>query len=313
VFPALKSVIVRHRSGIRARYLPVCLAAFIVTYVAMLGGHRAVMAEAVHYDVLVTSLSGTLVTGGYVDADNSAIAPLRVFGGESLGFGPDDPYQSDEEPGFRAPDQTFLSGTSMNPSGVYTALPGSTALTFTFQPITIGANTRNLLFWDGTGEVSFGPLTAADSLSLVRSGFGGWTRTIPGTSAGVVSGAAIDTTAANGTIHRHLTTEIASGGAGPATGFYLFALQFQMTGLAASADAYFIYGAYDVENPPELEEFEEAHEAAMLWVENNLVAVPEPSTAALAGLGAAGVLATGWRHHRRRRAAVGGDHGNSAG
>ena len=257
---------------------------------------RGVAAE-VHYDVLVTSLSGTLVTGGFNHGDLSAFAPLRVFKGESLGVGPADPYQSSEEPGFEASSQTYLDGPAMTPAGLYAALSGSTALTYTFQPITIGASTRNLFFWDGTGAVNFSPLTGAQSLSLIRSGFGGWTRTITGTSAGVVNGATIDTTDAAGEIHKHLTTEIASGGAGPATGFYLFALQFQMSGFAPSADSYFVYGAYDTENPPDLVAFDVAHDAAYGWVETTFIAVPEPASLALAAGGA--VLAVGFLRRRR--------------
>lgn len=260
---------------------------------------REAAAEEVHYDVLVTSLSGTLVTGGYSHADLSAFAPLRVFKGEALGAGPADPYQSDAEPGFEAASQAYLSGTAMNPSGVYAALPGNTPLNFAFQPITIGATTRNLFFWSGTGAVNFSPLTGADSLSLIREGSGGWTRTITGTSAGVVNGATIDTTDPFGEIHKHLTTEIASGGTGPATGFYLFALQFQMSGLAPSADAYFVYGAYDADSPPEdLEAFETAHGLAESWVENTLLTVPEPATWPLAVCGVVAVVVG----CRRRRA-----------
>ncbi|MFM9058704.1 MAG: PEP-CTERM sorting domain-containing protein [Planctomycetaceae bacterium] len=263
---------------------------------------REAAAEGVHYDVLVTSLSGTLVTGGFSHGDLSAFAPLRVFKGESLGVGTADPYQSSEEPGFEASSQAYLDGPAMTPSGVYTALSGSTALTYTFQPITIGASTRNLFFWSGTGAVNFTTLTGAESLSLIRSGFGGWTRTITGASAGVVNGATIDRTDADGEIHKHLTTEIASGGAGPATGFYLFALQFQMSGLAPSADAYFVYGAYDTENAPDLIAFEAAHDAAYDWVETTFIAVPEPATLALAVGGA--VLAVGLLRRRRGAAAL---------
>jgi hypothetical protein len=260
-------------------------------------------AEEVHYDVLVTSQGGKLVIGGYDDGLNAAIAPLNVFGGESLGLGTLDPYLSDGEPGFRAVSQAFLNDPAKtDPAGVYTALSGTTNLTFTFQPITIGATTRNLFFWDGVGGVDFSPLTAGYALSLQKSGFGGWTRTITGTSAGVVTGATIQETGADGAVHQHLVTEIADNGAGPATGFYLFSLQFQMNGFTPSDNAYFVFGAYDAENPPDLVAFEAAHGAAELWVENNLVAVPEPSSVALAGLGVAGALAAGWR--RRRRAAA---------
>lgn len=281
------------RGGIRPFMLVICLW-------AARGGEA--FAGPVHYDVLVTSLSGTLVTGGYKHADLSAFAPLRVFSGESLGVGPADPYESAEEPGFEASSQAYLDGSAMSPSGVYTALPATRALSFAFQPITIGSATRNLFFWNGTGAVNFSTLTGTDSLALIRSGFGGWTRTITGTSAGVVTGATIETTDASGEVHKHLTTRIASGGAGPATGFYLFALQFQMSGLAPSTDAYFVYGAYDTENPPDLVTFEATHELAVNWVQDNLVAVPEPTTWLLAACSVATFAAA--RRLRRRPAVV---------
>lgn len=259
-----------------------------------------VPAAEVHYDVLVTSLSGTLVTGGYSHADGSAVAPLRVFKGDALGIGTTDPYQSEEEPGFEAANQAYLSGTAITPSGVYAALSASQALTFTFRPMTIGAATRNLFFWDGTGAVNFAPVTAAESLSLTRAGFGGWTRTITGTSAGVVNGATIETTDGAGEVHKHLTTTIASGGAGPATGFYLFAMQFQLSGLAPSADAYLVYGAYDTLSPPDLTAFEAAHDEALAWAAANLV-VPEPMTGLLTAVTMTGLcLARRLRRGRRR-------------
>ncbi len=277
---------------VRVRLMP------LVVLLGLCAARGREAAAEPHYDVLVTSLSGTLVTGGYSHADLSAIAPLRVFKGEALGAGPTDPYQSDAEPGFEAASQAYLDGTAMNPSGAYAALPGNTPLNFAFQPITIGATTRNLFFWSGTGAVNFSPLTGAESLSLIRSGSGAWTRTITGTSAGIVAGATLDTTDAAGEIHKHLTTEIASGGAGPATGFYLYALQFQMSGLAPSADAYFVYGAYDADSPPDLEDFETAHGLAESWVTNNLLTVPEPATWPLAVCGVVAVVVG----CRRRRA-----------
>ncbi|MFM8951893.1 MAG: PEP-CTERM sorting domain-containing protein [Planctomycetaceae bacterium] len=264
-------------------------------------GHAAI-AEAIHYDVLFTSGSGTLLTGGYDDAGNNGIAPLRVFSGEVVGAGTAGPYESAEEPGFRAPNQAFLNSSAMTPSGVFTALPGNTDLFFNLVPMTINGSSRNLFFWNGSGPVNFAALPASYQLGLVGD-FG--TAAITGSTSEVTANFLLKKTSADGSLdpgHPHLTTQIADAGDAPAQGFYLFAMQFNMAGLSSSAPAYFVYGAYDANSPPDFVTFDAAHAEAEAWVENNLAAVPEPSSLALAGLGAAGVLTAGWG--RRRRAAA---------
>lgn len=263
---------------------------------------HAAFADVIHYDVLLTSGSGGLITGGYDDAGNTGLAPLRVFSGEVVGSGTIGPYESAEEPGFRAPAQAFLNSSGMTPSNVYSALPGNTNLFFNLVPMTIGANSRNLFFWNGSGSVNFTALPASYQLNLVGD-FG--TATITGSSDGPSSNFLLKQTSPDGSLdpgHPHLTTQIADAGAAPTQGFYLFALQFSMAGLSPSAPAYFVYGAYDANSPPDFVTFDAAHAEAELWVENNLTAVPEPSSVVLAGLGAAGALAAGWR--RRRRATL---------
>jgi hypothetical protein len=263
----------------------------------------AAIADTIHYDVLLTSGSGAVITGGYDDATNDGIAPLRVFSGEVVGSGTVGPYESSGEPGFRAPAQGFLNSAAMTPSNAYSALPGNTNLFFTLMPMTIAGNSRNLFYWNGVGSVSFAPLSSTYQLNLIGD-FG--TATITGSSNVPTSDFLLKQTSSDGSLepgHPHLTTQIADSGAAPSQGFYLFALQFSMDGLSSSAPAYFVYGSYDADSLPDFTIFDAAHAEAEAWVENNLVAVPEPSSVVLAGLGAAGALAAGWRRRRQIGAA----------
>lgn len=267
-------------------------------------------AGEVHYDVFVTSSGTNLVIGGYDDDATVAQVPaeqLRVFGGEVVGTGTAAPYESEApgEPGFRAASQTFLDGSSMTPAGVYTALSGSTALTFSFQPIAIDAATRNLFFWNGAGAVAFAPVGANVTLGLTKAGAGGWTSSINGASSAVVAGNVIQTTSASGGVHTHLFTEIAEDGAAPEQGFYLFALELGMNGYSSSDPLYFVFGALDplslAPQFADLAAFEEAHGLAEGWVETNLVApVPEPSALALAGIGLLAMGGVAWRRRLNR-------------
>lgn len=265
--------------------------------VTMMLASGANLGFAQHFDVFVTSNGpGTqLVIGGYDDGLGTAIVPvdqMRVFEGEVVGTGAA-PYESGApgEPGFRAGNQTFLNSGSMTPANVYTALAASTNLTFNFQPITIGVDSRNLFFWDGVGAVDFAPIASSYGLDLTRPGGGGWTVGIDGSTNSVVAGNTIQTTSSVGVVHNHLYTSIDNLGGAPDQGFYLYSLQFEMAGYSASDSIYFVYGALDPSllTPAQLADFEIAHAGAATWVQDNLVPVPEPSTYALLALGAAAI------------------------
>lgn len=258
-------------------------------------------ADTVHFDVLLTGSSGSLITGGYNDGSNTGIAPMRVFSGEAVSSD-GGPAASDAEPGFRAPNQTFLNSSGMTPPAQLSALPGNTNLLFRLVPMTISGTNRNLFFWDGTGAVNFGPLSSGYGLSLAGD-FG--STSITGASNSPSLDFVLKTTSADGSLdpgHPHFTTTIGNAGATPAQGFYLFSMQFSISGLSASAPAYFVYGVYDAGSPPvDFEAFDLAHAAAETWVENNLVAVPEPSSVALAGLGVAGLAGAELRRRMRKQ------------
>lgn len=269
--------------------------------------------EEIHYDVFVTGSGTRLVIGGYDDAATTATIPagqMRVFGGEVVGSGSVAPYQSANpgEPGFRAATQAFLNNPSLTtPANVYTALPPATPLTFSFLPITIGSDTRNLFFWNGAGSVAFAPVASDVTLDLIKQGGGGWTQGINGGSASLISGTSLQDTSSGGspgTVHTHLFTTIGKAGLAPDQGFYLYALQLEMTGYTSSDPLYFVFGALDpaaIQAPfADLAQFETAHGLAEVWVENNLAVVPEPSSLALAGIGAVGAGLAALRSRRRR-------------
>jgi hypothetical protein len=285
-------MIARIRSVARSLPFAVAMALASVTTVV-------VRAEKVFFDVLVTSTGpgSQLVIGGYDDDDGIGVVPegqMRVFQAEVSGsISGTAAYVSDAPgyPGFQAVPQTSLDLPGvMTPAGVYTALAGSTSLTFSFLPITIGADSRNLFFWDGIGAVDFSPVGANVVLSLDKIGLPDpWTQSINGGQNSVIPGGTIDVTNSAGGIHRHTYAAIAKDGGVPDQGFYLFSLQLQMTGYGPSEALYFVYGALDYGNiqyGQNLDAFDAAHSLASDWVQNNLVAVPEPSTAALLGLAA---------------------------
>jgi uncharacterized membrane protein YeiH len=274
-----------------ARSLPVAVAMALASVTTAAHG-------GVFFDVLVTSTGpgSQLVIGGYDDVDGTGEVPegqMRVFQAEVSGaFSGTAAYVTEEPgyPGFQALAQELLDlpGVMTTP-GVYTALSPFTPLTFSFLPITIGSDSRNLFFWDGIGAVDFSPVGANVVLSLIKGGTSSWTQSINGGQNGVILGNTIDTTNNSGNIHEHLYAAIAKDGGVPDQGLYLFSLELQMTGYAPSEALYFVYGALDYGNiqyGQNLAQFDAAHALASNWVQDNLVAVPEPSTAALLGLAA---------------------------
>ena len=234
--------------------------------------------EEAHVDAfLYVDSDGRLTTGGY-DFEGTAISTLntRVYEAEFDEFGTTD------EPGFNAVPQSGLPAGS-------TALPANTPVTFNAVGIDLGTSQSNLLHWNGTGVVDFAPVTGDTNLVIRKpQGLSFASITLDGSDADV-AGFEIDTTNGSGFLHRHIDFIINDGDFLPDLvddGFYLFALELSVGAGLVSEPTYFVHGFGN--------HTEEAHEAAVAFVESTLV--PEPASAAVFGLAGLALL-------RRRRQA----------
>jgi hypothetical protein len=200
-------------------------------------------ARAQHFDVLTQQVNGKLVTGTADFDSNQWQLGLRVF---HRGFDSD---YAINNPGFNA----LGTGSVSMPAGAE-ALPGNTDLSWDFLPMTTNDLSQNLFYWNGQdtdgmpgltpNDVVFGPLPGPNyTLSLFDKSN---TKTSVGGTNAIVPGGVIDTTAADGAMHRHrfffLEDGDGSGATVPADGLYLLAMRLRMTGLANSLPVFMVFG-----------------------------------------------------------------------
>lgn len=215
-----------------------------------LASFSAASALAQHADLLlIKDLEGNLITGQY-DFDSAQVmnTDTRVYEGEFDAFGVSD------EPGINA-----LSSSNI-PNG-YAALDGNTAVNFSANAFDINGTISNLWYWDGTGAVDFAVSTNTLTISKAPSNI--FSSTLDG-SASDVDGFTIDTTSADGFLHKHIDFALSDIDAN-AGGFYLWSMDFSV-GSATSDSVYYVHG-FGIED-------EDAHEAAIDWVASNLVPAP---------------------------------------
>ena len=248
----------------------------------------APLAKADHADMLIAqNPAGKLVTG-IADFDNfNFVIGERSFLGEltqvDLGDDPRALFFIDD-PGFNSRDQATLD-LDNPPAGSFLALPGNADVNFSFPAITIGGQTANLFYWNGTGAVDFQPTT---DMTLTLSV--GSDAAIADGTANTIAGFNLETTSVDGVIHRHpdYVLDQITGSAYPAEGVYLLPLVAQMAG---KTDSDFFTIAFKTPNISD-----EVQQMAADYVAAHVV--PEPSTWLLA---AAGVVALCCRRRVSRR------------
>lgn len=237
-----------------------------------------------HEDFLISHNGSKLITGGYDDSIPGVTdeGPKRVYEFDVEFINPGQPYSS-PDPGIQSRHQAELS--------TFQALPVGEDLSFRMLPITIGASSRNLWYWDGVGPVNFTTLGSNSMLKLEHPSSLAST-SINGATDATVPGFLIQTVSSGpDPVHRHLETTLSTAGGEPEQGIYLASVDFELTGgLGRSDQAFLVYATVD-----ELGSItEEMHEAAVEWVTANLLAespgpgnsaVPEPNSALLLGSG----------------------------
>jgi hypothetical protein len=197
--------------------------------------------------VLVQQENGMLVTGtadfDCADVDPTCdkyTLPHRVWSREF-----DADFQIDD-PGFNA-----LGAGSPSLPGGSQALPGDTDLTWDFWPMRIDDMSANLFYWNGLetdgvpdfspDDVRFGPLPSAS----YRLYYLNLSHYVDGADA-AVRGGVIDTTAADGFIHKHNVFFLDDGDGNaltdPADGIYLLSMRLRMAGLQTSLPIYMVFG-----------------------------------------------------------------------
>ncbi|QDU54902.1 hypothetical protein [Aeoliella mucimassa] len=208
---------------------------------------------ATHLDMMVQQEDGKLVTGLAELSEGAYSIGAQVYSGSLLSSN-------------RASDPGYFSLAEGNPNLPAEALPADSDLYWDFLPMSVGATVSNLFYWDGLDDNLDG-LSIDDvefdrpdneQFYMVSNGF-----FAADASDQMVPGGVIDTTAFDGSIHKHpayiLDTSDAST---PDTGIYMISMQVRMDGLETS-EPYFLLMRTSTLGDDTLE-------VATDWVEGNL-------------------------------------------
>jgi hypothetical protein len=258
--------------------------AFSLTLLLMSGS--SVLA---HSGVFLADADGRVAVGGahgLFTAEERYDLTTHVFEGIMVSSFP--PFNPKDYGGDHPCFFALSSGITGMPVGA-TALPGTADVSLDFTSLTVNGNADTLYYWDGSGAVDFQPVsTTQPDVSLT------------------VDPEPMDTTSESGGLHVHPAYGLDDGGTGvPADGVYLTSPTVSVDGLTDSEPFYMLWLVdsliLDEDAAEEVEESLEAgqtfvlgedfgfFEQAVEYVQQNL-AVPEPSSALLSLLAAAGTF-----------------------
>jgi hypothetical protein len=190
-------------------------------------------ASAQHFDVWFAQI-GTRTDSAAFDFDGGGVIPgLRVLERALIW---DAPVYVGSDPGYTAGASVFPPPT--------TPLPANVDVVFeALRERTLG---WNLLFWDGVGPVSFGPVPDGEVLVVDQNGCVTCAQTVIDGSMSDVSGFALGRTSATGTLHVHhdyfLLGDLALSDA-PTPGVYLVTLRARAGTLDWTPPFFFVFGA----------------------------------------------------------------------
>jgi hypothetical protein len=239
------------RSARQTRILAALLFSTVVPY----------LKAAPHLDVLLY-LEGTYLKIGAFDfATSSTLPDYRVFTAQTeIHSGLTGGYT--DSPGWNA-----LRNPAPLPPGA-SLLPPSVDLGFNI--IATSQVGRNLVYWDGTGEVAFGAVPAGEVI-LVSKGQALSGRIVADGGTNNIPGYAIATTSGGGYIHRHLSFSLYGDDTlndfnsdVPTPGIYLIGLEATLSGFALPSAPLWIVFSHKTEATKAV--------AAANWVTENLAA-----------------------------------------
>jgi hypothetical protein len=292
-----------------SRYTRIGLRAAMFVLPVLMGMWPAVQAPAADSDTFVTNVGSKVTIGGANNletVDENFELTSQVFYAPMV---PDSPPFDPHDYGFDDPGFFALGSTRVAdfPAGT-SPLPAAANVTVHFPSFTVAGNTDTLFYWNGSGAVNFQPISTTQP---------GVALAIGADPVGTTSNTSLTD---YGALHEHPAFTLDNGGPGiPADGVYLNAANISVTGLSDSKNYYYVWiidslindgdkagvlrdALLDHTDPPIVEgkDFTFVNNA-ISYVQNNLVAVPEPGSFALIGIVGCVCLTVGSRTRFARR------------
>ncbi len=224
---------------------------------ASLGLGRDLAAQ--HVDIMVQHSSGQLVTGVANVFDNAFTIPSQIFTRNLFS-------------NYRSADPGFFSLSEGNPLLPAEALPTDSDLYWDYLPMTVDQTVSNLFYWDGLDSNQNG--LNLDDVEFVRPTNAVFKVINNGTftadsSDHLVPGGLVDTTAFDGSIHKHPAYRVETLDAtNPLEGIYLVSQQVRLQGLETSDPYFLVFRTSTLSN--------DALAMAADWIEANIEMLTSP-------------------------------------